>query len=88
MVVVFEVGEEGIMAERKKDEKEDKVRRWPPEETRQHLKSARAEMREGIKTLFPPEFITHHRAARREMLLAARSLIDRAIERMEAKESA
>jgi hypothetical protein len=88
MVVVFEVGEEGIMAERKKAVKEDKVRRWPPEETRQHVKSAHAEMREGIKSLFPSEFFTHQRAARREMLLAVRSLIDRAIERMEAKEGA
>lgn len=77
------------MAERKKkDEKEERVRRWPPEETRQHMKSARAELREGFKSLFPSDFFTHQRAARREMLLAVRSLIDHAIERTEAKEGA
>lgn len=88
MIAICEVGEEGIMTEPKKDEKKEKTRRWPPEETRQHLKSARAEMRDGIKSLFPSEFSTHRRAARREMLLAVRSLIDRAIDRMEAKEGA
>ena len=40
-----------------------------------------------MKSLFPPEFIEHRRAARREMLLAVRSLIDHTLERMEAKES-
>ena len=88
MIAIYEVGEEGIMAEPKKDENKDKTRRWPPEETRQHLKSAHAEMRDGIKSLFPSEFSIHRRAARREMLLAVRSLIDRAIDRMEAKEGA
>ena len=55
---------------------------WIPEEAREHLKSARAEMRESYKALFPPEFIEHRRAARKEVLLAARALIDRALERM------
>jgi hypothetical protein len=55
-----------------------------PEETRQHIKAARAEMRKSVKALFPPEFITHRRTARKEMLLAARSLIDHALERIEA----
>lgn len=54
---------------------------WLPEETRQHLKSARKELRESIRTLFPPEFIEHRHAARREMLLAARSWIDHKLER-------
>jgi len=54
-----------------------------PEEVREHLKTARAELRESFRALFPPEFIEHRRAARREFLLAARTLIDRAIERTE-----
>jgi hypothetical protein len=56
-------------------------RTWPPEEVRGHLRSARAEMRKSIETLFPPEFIEHRRAARREMLLAFRAMIDNAIEK-------
>ena len=54
---------------------------WPPEDVREHLRSARTEMRESMKSLFPPEFIEHRRAARKEMLLAFRALIDNALER-------
>ncbi|TFH32262.1 MAG: hypothetical protein E4G99_12940 [Anaerolineales bacterium] len=57
---------------------------WIPEEVREHMRSARAEMRESIKAVFPPAFLEHRRAARKEMLLAARALIDRAIERHSA----
>ncbi len=60
---------------------EDKI----PEETREHIHAAREEMRESIKGLFPPEFIEHRRNARKEMLLAWRSMIDHALERMEEK---
>jgi hypothetical protein len=71
------------MAEDKKTRKKDKI----PEETRQHYKQARQEMRESIRSIFPPEFIEHRRAARREMLLAAQSLINRAIERLEKRDA-
>lgn len=54
-----------------------------PDEAREHLQAARAEMREGIQGLFPPEFLEHRRQARKEMLLAWRSMIDHALERME-----
>ena len=76
------------MAEQKKGDKKEEVKHWPPEETRQHLKAAQSEIRDSFKSLFPPEFIEHRCAARREMLLAARSLIDHTLERMKAKESA
>lgn len=66
--------------------KMEKTKRWPPEDTRQYMRAARSEMRESYKSLFPPKFVEHRRAARREMLLAVRSLIDHALERMEAKE--
>jgi hypothetical protein len=79
------VCEEGIMAEEKKG-KTEKTKRWPPEDTRQHMRAARSEMRESYKSIFPPKFVEHRRAARREMLLALRSLIDHALDRMEAKE--
>ncbi len=56
---------------------------WIPEDARQHLRAARQAMREGMEAFLPPEFIDHRRAARREMLLAARSLIDHALKRMD-----
>jgi hypothetical protein len=58
-------------------------KRWIPEDARQHLHAAHQAMREGMETFLPPEFIDHRRAARREMLLAARSLIDHALKRMD-----
>ncbi len=62
---------------------EDKI----PEEVRQHMRAARDELRESMKVFLPPEFVEHRRKARREMLLAWRSLIDRAIEHMEEKDA-
>jgi hypothetical protein len=59
-----------------------------PQEMRQHLRAARAEFRQSVEAMVPPEFLTHRRAARREMLLAARSLIDHALERLQEKNSA
>ncbi|HSB90634.1 MAG TPA: hypothetical protein VLD63_11485 [Anaerolineales bacterium] len=56
---------------------------WIPDDARQHLRAARQAMREGVEAMFPPEFIQSRRAARREMLLAARSLIDHALQRMD-----
>jgi len=60
---------------------------WIPEDARQHVRAARQAMGKGWESLFPPEFIEHRRAARREMLMAARSLIDHALKRMEEKAS-
>ncbi|MBI1793951.1 MAG: hypothetical protein HYR70_07145 [Chloroflexi bacterium] len=56
-----------------------------PEEAREHVKTAREEMRESIKAFLPPEFIEHRRKARKEMLLAFRSVLDAALERMDKK---
>ena len=53
-----------------------------PEDTRQHLQAARQAFRESIEALFPAGFVEKRRIARREALLAARSLIDHALERM------
>ncbi|MGB9674196.1 MAG: hypothetical protein ACPL3P_08670 [Anaerolineales bacterium] len=54
-----------------------------PEEAREHLRAARKEIRQGFEALFPPEFVEHRRKARKEVLLAWRSMIDHAIQRME-----
>lgn len=57
-----------------------------PEDIRQHARAAREEMRESVKALLPPKFWEHRRKARKEMLLAWRSMIDHALERMEKKD--
>ncbi len=56
------------------------------EEAREHFHAARAEIRESIKGFLPPEFVEHRRAARKEMLLAWRSMINSALKHMEEKE--
>lgn len=71
------------MAEEKTDRK--RLYDFVPDETREHLKAAREEMRKSVETLLPPGYLEHRRAARREFLLAARSLIDAALKRMEEK---
>ena len=57
-----------------------------PEEVRQHVRAAREELRESINAFLPPGFVEHRKKARKEMLLAWRSMIDSALERMEEKE--
>ena len=57
-----------------------------PADARQHARAAREEMRESMKAFLPPEFWEHSRKARKEMLLAWRSMIDHALERMDRKE--
>ncbi len=69
----------------KKTDRESKFKTQIPEETREHYKKARQEMREAIKVLLPEGFIEHRRTAKREMLLALRSLLDAAIEHTEQK---
>jgi hypothetical protein len=49
------------------------------------LKGLRREFKGSMKDFPTKEFRIHTRAARREMLLAFRSLIDKAIERTEEK---
>lgn len=58
-----------------------------PEEAREHARAARQEIRRSFEALFPPEFVQHRRAARKEMLLAARAMVDFAIDRLETKET-
>ena len=59
---------------------------WIPDEARQHARSARSEMRKSMEMLFPPEFVEHRRQARKEILLACRSMLDSALERIEERE--
>jgi len=57
-----------------------------PEDVRQHVRAAREEMRESIKAFLPPEFFEHRKKARKEMLLAWRSMIDAALNRIDEKD--
>jgi hypothetical protein len=57
-----------------------------PEDVRQHAHAAREEMRASMKAFLPPKFWEHSRKARKEMLLAWRSMIDHALERMDKKD--
>jgi hypothetical protein len=59
-----------------------------PESAWQHAKNAREELRKSWETLLPPEFIVHRRKARMEMLLAARELINHALDRLQTYEEA
>lgn len=60
-------------------ESDFRVNEWLKEGA-EGIKSRRRKMMRG---LMPRSFSNHFRAARREMLLAVRSLIDEAIERVE-----
>lgn len=73
------------MAE-KKDNVRDHFQQFIPEEAKEHAEAARAEMRKSFAALFPPEFIAHRRAARREFLLAAREIINHALDRVATEE--
>lgn len=53
-----------------------------------HLKAAGEEIRRGVASMVPPECRAHSRAAGREALLAARSVLDAAIEQLDKRSGA
>ena len=63
---------------------EEKAKELP--EFVEHMKAAAEATANQWKSLIPKEFWEHGREARRETLLAMRSLVDSAIERLEEKE--
>ncbi len=65
---------------------EKKHKHYIPDPAKEHLKSARNEMRKGIESLLPPDFADHRRAVGKEMLMAAREVINHAIEHIESRE--
>jgi hypothetical protein len=48
-----------------------------------HVVAAGVELRQSVESMMPPEVGRHGRAAQKEILLAVRSLIDAAIERVD-----
>lgn len=61
---------------------------WIPEEALEHLRAARRARRESMHSVLPPGFFEKHTEAKREMLLAARSFIDHALEHIETETKA
>jgi 4'-phosphopantetheinyl transferase EntD len=61
---------------------------WVSDEVRQHLRQARQEAHAGWQAMVPPEVLQHRRAARREALLAARSMVDHVLKRLDEAEKA
>ena len=53
------------------------------QEAREHFHSARSAMRKSMEALIPAGYLENRRAARKEMLLGLRKLLDAAIERVE-----
>ena len=66
-----------------KTEDQEKWKEYIPEETRQHYRNASQEFRKSIEGLLPEGFVQHRRNARREMLLAWRSMIDHVLKKMD-----
>ena len=79
------------MAEKKTSKHQEMrgmFREMIPEEAREHLKAARASMRDSADALFPPGYLENRREARKHVLRAARSFIDHALDRMEGETKA
>ena len=70
-----------------KEKKEHPFKDYVSEETVNHLKAAHSEFHKSIAGLVPPEFLAHRKAARKEMILAMRSFLDDALNRMETSEA-
>ncbi len=69
--------------EKKTSQSHKSFKRNVPEETREHFRAAREEFRKSMEGIIPAGFFEHRRKARREMLLAWRSMIDARLERMD-----
>lgn len=66
---------------------ETKKQAGQPKEAAKSVQEAWREFKSSLQAFLPEEFWEHRRAARREMLLAARSLVDAKIERLEQEET-
>jgi len=66
-------------------EHESKWKEHIPEETREHYKKAREEFKKSVEGFLPEGFVEHRHKARREMMLAFRSMLDHAIKKMDEK---
>jgi hypothetical protein len=76
------------MGEHEQPQPEPRSCPWVSEDVRRHFHQAREEARAGWRAMVPPEVLQHRRAARREALLAARSLLDHVLKRLDEAEKA
>lgn len=76
-----------MVVEEQQEGKKSTQRRAGRPRKAKSVTQAWGDFKSGMRSLLPEEFWEHRRAARREFLLAARSLIDVAIERLEEEES-
>jgi hypothetical protein len=67
---------------------ESKTKNPEFDEAREHFKAAHQAMRDSMKSLIPPGYLENRRAARREVLLGLRKLLDVAIDHMDKKHPA
>jgi len=58
------------------------------EEARAHFHTARSAMRKSMEAFIPAGYLENRRAARKEMLLGLRKMLDAAIEHVEKQQSA
>jgi hypothetical protein len=56
-------------------------------EARSHARTARTELRKSMEAWLPPGVLEHRRTARREFLLAMRSLVNAALDRIDQPET-
>lgn len=61
----------------------DEATREEFREVRDHVRAAQDAWFDSFRAFLPPDFIAHQRKARKEALLAVRSLVDTAIEHLE-----
>jgi hypothetical protein len=73
-----------MMAE-KTESKRERYGKKIPEDARKHFKAARDEFHKSMEGVLPSGLKEHHTNARKEMMLAFRSLIDASLERMDKK---
>jgi hypothetical protein len=57
------------------------------DEAKEHMRAARQAMHKTLEAWLPTGYLEHRRAARKEMLLAMRSMLDAAIQRVDEKKT-
>lgn len=73
------------MAEEKKNRKRP-LEELMGDEAAEHLRAAHKEMHHAWEAFLPPGFVEHRRAARKEFLLAVRSVLDKAVKRLDEED--
>jgi len=73
------------MAEEKKNRKRP-IEELMGDEAVEHFRAAHKEIHKSWEAFLPPGFVEHRRAARKEFLLAVRSVLDKAVKRLDEED--